>query len=72
MACVICHGPDLKGVGNVPSIAGRSPSYVVRQLWDIQSSVRHGTATQLMKQPVARLTLDDMIAIAAYAASLHP
>jgi cytochrome c553 len=72
MACAICHGPDLKGVGNVPSIAGRSPSYIVRQLWDIQSGVRNGTATQLMKQPVAKLTLDDMIAIAAYAASLHP
>jgi cytochrome c553 len=72
MACASCHGPDLKGVGNVPSIAGRSPSYIVRQLWDIQSGVRNGAATQLMKQPVAKLTLDDMIAIAAYAASLHP
>jgi cytochrome c553 len=72
MACAICHGPELKGVGNVPSIAGRSPSYIVRQLWDIQGGVRNGAATQLMKQPVAKLTLDDMIAIAAYAASLHP
>ena len=72
MACAICHGSDLRGLGSVPSIAGRSPSYIVRQLWDIQGGVRNGSATQLMKQPVARLTLDDMIAIAAYAASLHP
>jgi cytochrome c553 len=70
--CAICHGPDLKGKGDVPSIAGRSPSYIVRQLFDIQSGARNGAATQLMKPTVAKLTLDDMIAIAAYAASLHP
>jgi cytochrome c553 len=72
MPCAACHGPGLRGLGNVPSIAGRSPSYIVRQLYDIQSGNRSGAATQLMKQPVAKLTLDDMIAIAAYAASLHP
>ena len=26
MACTMCHGPNLKGTGNIPSIAGRSPS----------------------------------------------
>ena len=24
------------GVADVPPIAGRSPSYIVRQIWDIQ------------------------------------
>jgi cytochrome c553 len=72
MVCATCHGAGLKGLGNVPSIAGRSPSYIVRQLYDIQNGVRSGPATQLMKQPVAKLTLDDMIAIAAYTSSLHP
>jgi hypothetical protein len=33
--CGICHGPDLKGLG--PGIAGRSPSYIVRQLYDLCS-----------------------------------
>jgi cytochrome c553 len=70
--CGTCHGADLKGLGNVPSIAGRSPSYIVRQLYDIQSGTRAGTATELMKAPVAKLTLDDMVSIAAYTASLHP
>jgi cytochrome c553 len=70
--CAICHGPDLKGLGNVPSIAGRSPSYIVRQIYDIQSGARNGVDTQLMKPVVARLTLDDTISIAAYLASLHP
>jgi cytochrome c553 len=70
--CATCHGPDLKGLGNVPSIAGRSPSYVVRQLYDIQHGSRGGVAAQLMKVPVAMLTISDMVAIAAYTASLPP
>ena len=70
--CATCHGPDLEGKGNVPSIAGRSPSYIVRQLYDIQSGARAGAAAQLMKPTVANLTLSDMISIAAYTASLHP
>jgi cytochrome c553 len=72
LPCAICHGPDLKGLGGLPSIAGRSPSYVVRQLYDIQNSARAGTATQLMKGPVANLTVEDMVSIAAYLASLTP
>jgi len=72
IACATCHGADLKGSGDVPPIAGRSPSYIVRQLYDIQNGARAGAATQQMMAPVAHLTLDDMIAIAAYTASLHP
>jgi cytochrome c553 len=70
--CSICHGADLKGLGNVPSIAGRSPSYLVRQLYDIQSGVRVGPWTVLMKEAVVKLTPEDMVAIGAYAASLAP
>ena len=70
--CAICHGADLRGLGTVPSLAGRSPSYIVRQLYDLQSGARTGIHAQLMKPVVARLTLDDMIALAAYAASLEP
>jgi cytochrome c553 len=70
--CATCHGPDLKGNAHVPSIAGRSPSYVVRQLCDIQSGARAGAATQSMKATVANLTADDMVSIAAYTASLRP
>ncbi|HXQ26704.1 MAG TPA: hypothetical protein VN822_09880 [Candidatus Acidoferrales bacterium] len=70
--CNICHGSDLRGKNDVPSIAGRSPSYIVRQLYDIRSGSRAGTNTALMKPTVAKLTLDDMISIAAYTSSLHP
>jgi cytochrome c553 len=70
LQCSICHGPDLRGLGGTPSIAGRSPSYVVRQLYDIQNGARAGTAAQLMKGAVANLAVEDMASIAAYLASL--
>jgi cytochrome c553 len=70
--CSTCHGPNLKGLKNVPSIAGRSPSYIVRQLFDMQSGARAGTASQQMKPVLANLSLYDIIDIAAYAASLQP
>ncbi|HWJ01515.1 MAG TPA: c-type cytochrome [Burkholderiales bacterium] len=69
LQCAICHGADLKGLGDLPSIAGRSPSYVVRQLYDIQNGARAGRGAQLMKAAVANLTVEDMASIAAYLAS---
>lgn len=70
--CTACHGPDLLGVGDVPPIAGRSPSYLVRQLFDIQQGTRRGAGTDLMKIIVSKLDPDDMAAIAAYVASKFP
>jgi cytochrome c553 len=70
--CTICHGPDLKGLGNVPSIAGRSPSQMTRQIIDIQTGSRNGPYAQLMKEPVRQLNNDDIVAIVSYLASLQP
>ena len=70
--CGICHGTDLKGLGPVPGIAGRSPSYTARQLFDMQHGARNGLWADLMKPVVAKLTEDDLISIAAYTASLVP
>jgi cytochrome c553 len=70
--CRVCHGADLKGLGPVPGIAGRSPSYAVRQMYDMQVGARKGVWTNLMKPVVAALTNEDMLAIAVYAASLKP
>jgi cytochrome c553 len=67
--CAVCHGADLHGLGPVPGIAGRSPSYMVRQLYDTQQGTRKGVWADLMKPVVANLTDEDMLAIAAYAAS---
>jgi cytochrome c553 len=68
-ACTTCHGPDLMGMGDAPPIAGRSPSYIVRQLWDMQQGTRNGEAVQVMKPVVATLTQEDFVAIAAYVSS---
>jgi cytochrome c553 len=68
--CGICHGADLKGFGPVPGIAGRSPSYLIRQIYDMQVDTRKGEWTQLMKPVVAKLNDDDLIAIGAYVASI--
>jgi cytochrome c553 len=65
VACVTCHGADLKGLGPVPPLAGRSPSYTVRQLWDLQRGNRNGLWAPLMKAAVEKLTVDDLVAIAA-------
>ena len=70
--CTICHGPELRGVGPIPGLAGRSPSYLVRQLYDFQHGTRAGTWSLLMAPNVIKLALDDMVAFAAYAASLPP
>ncbi len=70
--CTLCHGGDLRGLGNVPSIAGRSPSQMTRQIIDIQRGARNGGWTQLMKGPVAGLSNKDIVAITAYLASLKP
>jgi cytochrome c553 len=69
MVCSGCHGADLRGTGKIPAIADRSPSYLVRQLFDIQAGVRAGAATQPMNDVVRQLRVDDMIAIASYLAS---
>jgi len=72
VACGICHGPTLQGLGEVPAIAGRHPNYIVRQLWNMQNGDRVGTSAALMKQVVEKLSVDDMLALAAYSASLMP
>jgi cytochrome c553 len=70
--CGICHGADLKGMGPVPSIAGRSPSYLARQMYDMQQGTRKGAWTELMKPVVSKLSEGDMLNIAAYVSSRTP
>jgi cytochrome c553 len=67
--CTLCHGADLKGSATVPGIAGRSASYIVRQLYDMQQGTRQ---TKTMKAAVAKLTVEDMVNITAYVASREP
>jgi cytochrome c553 len=70
--CAICHGPEFRGLADIPRLAGRSPSYLMRQLYDLKAGTRTGAAAVLMKAPIANLSEDDMLAIVAYLASLPP
>jgi cytochrome c553 len=70
--CAICHGPGLKGLGDVPSLAGRSPGNIARQIYYFQTGDRGGPSAALMKAVVDKLSGDDVIAISAYVASLDP
>tara|TARA_B100000029_G_C17595626_1_gene964014 strand:- start:1558 stop:2604 length:1047 start_codon:yes stop_codon:yes gene_type:complete len=65
--CGICHGQDYMGLGLVPGIAGRTASYIMRQLWDIKQGTRE---SPLMSPVVANLTSADMLYISAYIASM--
>jgi cytochrome c553 len=70
--CSVCHGPNLEGVGPVPPLAGRSPSYATRQLFDMKTGTRHGPWAELMQNIVREMSVQDMMAVTAYAASLAP
>ena len=67
--CGLCHGPGLRGVDDIPSIAGRTASYTMRQLWDVKRGSR---ASLIMTPIVTNLTVEDMLHISAYLASLPP
>jgi cytochrome c553 len=71
-ACVTCHGATLVGTGLIPPLAGRYPTYLVRQLLAFKTGARSTAASQPMQAVVARLSVGDMIAVAAYAATLAP
>jgi cytochrome c553 len=70
--CGACHGENLMGLGPVPGIAGRSPSYLMRQMTDMQQGARHGVWTELMKPVLSNLTETDLMDVAAYASSRKP
>ena len=59
LACANCHGPRLRGTPNAPRLAGRSPSYLARQLFDLRSGTRMGAPSALMQPVAARLTDED-------------
>ena len=70
--CTSCHGPSLRGVGLVPPLAGRSPSYILRQLVGFRTGARATPASAPMREVAARLSIDDMVAAAAFAGTRRP
>jgi cytochrome c553 len=68
--CASCHGVDLRGLPDAPPIAGRSPSYLVRQLYDFKTHARRGAGSASMAPVAGELTAAQMADIAAYLATL--
>ena len=54
IACGTCHGAKLDGLGPIPPLAGRSPSYLARQIWDLKQGARKGPLSTLMQQVKAK------------------
>src|SRR5262245_56180206 len=67
--CATCHGANLQGIGPVPALAGRSPSYTMRQLFDMKIGARRGPWAELMKSIVTSMSVQDMMAVSAFAAA---
>ena len=70
--CATCHGPKLTGTDKIPPIAGRQPTYLLRQLLAFRNGTRTGDAAKQMDPVVEKLTLDEMIDLVAYVGSLYP
>jgi cytochrome c553 len=72
VACNVCHGDGMKGLANVPRLAGVHPIYIARQLYLFKEGGRKGPDAPLMTKPVAQLTDADILDISAYLGSLSP
>ncbi len=70
MPCASCHGEHLQGLGTAPPLAGRSPTYIARQLLLFAYGQRNSPNAAPMQQEASQLTLQDAISAAAYAGSL--
>ena len=70
--CATCHGPGLRGAGDVPRLAGVHPIYIARQLYLFRDGTRNGADAALMKPTVDKLTDEDILNLSAYLGSLVP
>ena len=70
LPCAGCHGARLQGLGTAPPLAGRSPTYIARELLLFASGQRDSRNAAPMRREAEQLTLQEAISAAAYAASL--
>lgn len=72
-ACAACHGPA--GWGNAPAdyprIGGQNAPYIVLQLQAYASGERPGGPGAMMNDIAAKLTEEEMRAVASYASGLY-
>lgn len=72
-ACMACHGPS--GAGNpgagFPSLQGQQVDYVVKALKDFRSGTRTTDPQKMMRDIAAKMSDDDINAVAQYIIGLH-
>ena len=72
-ACSACHGPQ--GLGNAPAnfprIAGQHAPYVEKALKDYRAGTRASDPNQMMRAIAARMSEQEIAAVADYIAGLH-
>lgn len=73
--CASCHGPDAKGDGQFPRLAGQLYDYVIRKLtnWDRERGQdKANPDTSAIMQPIAHDLTDAQVkAVAAYVSQLE-
>jgi cytochrome c553 len=71
-ACQACHGPMGGGVAGIgyPQLGGQYVDYTLAQLKAFKEGSRSNDEKALMREIVAKLSEDEMIALANYIASL--
>jgi cytochrome c553 len=69
--CVGCHLPDGAGYERYPRLAGQPEAYIVQQLVDFKSGARSNDRAHVMRAVAARLTDEEIRAVAEYLAGLQ-
>ncbi|WP_455234609.1 c-type cytochrome [Thiogranum longum] len=72
-ACIGCHGPRGAGnpAANFPSLSGQHAKYVENQLYAFKKGERSNDAGKMMRNTVARMTEEEIKAVASYVQGLH-
>ncbi|WP_238583749.1 c-type cytochrome [Legionella jamestowniensis] len=72
-ACIACHGP--RGTGNAqagfPVVSGQHAPYTIQQLQAFKENKRSNDLNSIMRDISARMSQEDMEAVAYYMQGLH-
>lgn len=72
-ACIACHGPQGTGnaQANFPVLSGQHATYTIKQLQDFKAGARSNDMNAIMRDIAARMTPEEMEAVANYMQGLH-
>ncbi len=72
-ACMACHGPSGRGnpAALYPSLTGQFTEYTAAQLKAFKSEKRANDDNSVMRNIAAKMTIDEIEAVADYIAGLH-